>query len=83
MCKNLLMIKIDTITFECFVVTIPIIDNKVWIITKLCKRLEDTEQTVFLAFNYYQIYWKVYLECLVPVFDKQDKAKANKTYFYF
>ena len=76
------MWETENITFECFAAqkcTIIIIDHNVWIIIRLYeKTLEETEQTGYVSAIYYQLCWTVYLEYLVPVFDKQDKV--NKAF---
>ena len=46
------MIEIDNIIFECFVATIVIIGHKEWIITKLYKKIKDTEQRGYI-FSFY------------------------------
>ena len=43
------MIETDNVAFECFVVTIVIIDNQVQrIITRLYKKLKDTEYAGYI-----------------------------------
>ena len=46
------MIEIDNIRFECFVATIVILGHKEWIITKLYKKIKDTEQRGYI-FSFY------------------------------
>ena len=46
------MIEIDNIIFECFVATIVIMGHKEWIITKLYKKIKDTEQRGYI-FSFY------------------------------
>ena len=46
------MIENDNIIFECFVATIVIIGHKEWIITKLYKKIKDTEQRGYI-FSFY------------------------------
>lgn len=56
------MIEIDNISFECFVVTIFMVDHKVLIIAKLYKKLEDIEKTIY--FYVQQLVWNILFLCL-------------------